>query len=198
MTIRISNNRSHLLLLAGCLIILPVIPLLLGAGGDERSRRQRNRREVESILYATSANTIPDWPMLVLVNGGSASASEIVAGALQDHQRAAVVGERTVGKGSVQTLHELDGGRSALKLTTAYYYLPSGRLIHRRPAAGDDDSWGILPDHAVALTDQERASMIDSWFQSNVIQSGGSGQTQQPIEMDRQLEKALELLRGQP
>lgn len=157
--------------------------------------KTRNRREVESILYATSANTIPDWPMLVLVNGGSASASEIVAGALQEHQRAAVVGERTVGKGSVQTLHELDGGRSALKLTTAYYYLPSGRLIHRRSAAGDD-AWGILPDHAVALTDAEQAAMIDSWFQSNVIESGEAGRTQQPIVIDRQLEKALEVLRG--
>ncbi len=136
--------------------------------------------------------------MLILVNGGSASASEIVSGALQDHQRAGVVGERTVGKGSVQTLLDLDDGRSALKLTTAYYYLPSGRLIHRRPAADEDDTWGILPDHVVPLADAEQASMIDSWFQSNVIVSAEAGRSQQSIMIDPQLAKALELLHGKP
>ena len=187
-----------------------IMDLRFNPGGDLRVARDvvdrfisegvvvttRNRREVESVMYATSANTIPDWPMLILVNGGSASASEIVAGALQDHQRAAVIGERTVGKGSVQTLLDLDGGRSALKLTTAYYYLPSGRLIHRRPEADEDDSWGILPDHVVPLTDTEQASMIDSWFQSNVIESTEGGRAQQSIIIDPQLAKALQLLRG--
>ena len=74
----------------------------------------------------------PDIPLVVLVDGGSASASEIVAGAIQDHDRGLIVGEQTFGKGSVQTVQTIgNGGRMKLKLTTALYYTPSGRCIHR-------------------------------------------------------------------
>lgn len=94
-----------------------------------------------------------DVPTVVLINKGSASGSEIVAGALQAHGAAVVVGERTYGKGSVQTVHQV-ANNAALKLTTQYYRLPAapgearGRLVHRRPGA---DQWGVDPDITVSV-----------------------------------------------
>lgn len=103
-----------------------------------------------TVLYeqrARGAGTRPDWPMLVLVDSYSASAAEIVAGALQDHHRAVIAGTRTWGKGSVQNLVELPDG-SALKLTVARYYTPSGASIQAR---------GIEPDVRIDQLDPARA-----------------------------------------
>lgn len=95
-------------------------------------------------------------PMVVLIDGSSASASEIVAAALQDHKRAVVMGERSFGKGSVQTLIPMEGGKAALKLTTAKYMRPSGKNIHRFPDSKEEDDWGVRPDVEVPLTRAER------------------------------------------
>lgn len=97
-------------------------------------------------------HTHPPMPLVVLVNQGSASAAEIVAGALQDHQRALIVGQRSFGKGSVQDLFNIGNGQAYLKLTTQYYQLPNGRIIHRQPLA---DTWGVDPDLAVLMTDEQ-------------------------------------------
>ena len=98
---------------------------------------QKGRDKAENRSYkATSSSTITDMPMVVLVNGGSASASEIVSGSLQDHKRAVVVGEKTFGKGSVQVILPISEDE-AIKLTIARYYLPSGRTIQ---------ALGVTPD----------------------------------------------------
>jgi len=98
---------------------------------------QKGRREVETKEYSAHiSNTITDVPVVVLINGGSASASEIVSGALQDHKRAVLVGEKTFGKGSVQVVLPITK-KEAIKLTIARYYLPSGRTIQ---------ALGVTPD----------------------------------------------------
>lgn len=102
--------------------------------------------QVLSEARATGPGTRPDWPMVILVNGYTASAAEIVAGALHDQGRAVVVGTRTFGKGSVQNIIELPDG-SALKLTVARYYTPSGRSIQAH---------GIEPDMVVEQLDADR------------------------------------------
>jgi carboxyl-terminal processing protease len=89
--------------------------------------------------------------MVVLINQNSASASEIVAAALQDHKRAAIVGQRSYGKGSVQNIIDLDGGNSVLKLTVASYYRPSGENIHRFKNAKATDKWGVTPDRGLEV-----------------------------------------------
>jgi carboxyl-terminal processing protease len=87
-----------------------------------------------------------DLPMAVLINQNSASASEILSAALQDHKRAVIVGQRSYGKGSVQNIIDLDGGNSVLKLTVASYYRPSGENIDRYKKAKNSDKWGVSPD----------------------------------------------------
>lgn len=93
----------------------------------------------------------PDIPIVVLVNDQSASASEILAACLQDRERAIVVGTRTFGKGSVQNVIPLEGGNAAMRLTTAYYYPPKGRLIHRRKEAKPEDPWGVVPSEGFTI-----------------------------------------------
>jgi carboxyl-terminal processing protease len=103
--------------------------------------------KLRSSYEATPGIAVPkDIPMVVLINNFSASASEIVAACLQDHRRAIVIGERTWGKGTVQNILDLEGGQSALKLTTATYWRPSGKNIHRRKDATDEEAWGVRPN----------------------------------------------------
>lgn len=106
---------------------------------EGRNRRPRN-------WAAKRFGTFTGFPMAVLINRYSASASEIVSACLQDHERAVVIGERSWGKGSVQNVIDLEDGQSALKLTTASYQRPSGENIHRFPDSKESDVWGVTPN----------------------------------------------------
>lgn len=159
-------------------------------------------------FHATLGEKEPPYPIIVLINGGSASAAEIVAGALQDHKRAIVMGTQSFGKGSVQSIFPLPQ-EGALKLTTAYYYTPSGRSIQAR---------GITPDVEVgngSLTAAKISGMklreadLENRLKSSEIEQGtkqkpdltesplpGNADVEKELKKDSQLFRALELLRS--
>ncbi|MFL5341546.1 MAG: S41 family peptidase [Gemmataceae bacterium] len=170
----------------------------------------RDRRGVGKTYEAKATKTHLEpaaaHPLVVLVNRNSASASEIVAAALQDHKRAAVVGERSYGKGSVQNVIELPDRepKVALKLTTASYWRPSGANIHRALDAKETDEWGVKPDAnlEVKLKPEERAKYLIQRRKRDVVQGkpgagpAKSAQDDLPLD-DKVLDKALEYLRGE-
>jgi carboxyl-terminal processing protease len=125
----------------------------------------RGRTDTDSRQRTGPRPKFRDLPLVVLTNDVSASASEILAGALKDHARAIVIGERTFGKGSVQHVQAITDA-TRLKLTTALYYLPSGRSPHRLP---DSETWGVEPDVKVELTPKEFRRIIERERESYVI-----------------------------
>ena len=112
-----------------------------------------------------------DLPLIVLVNQYSASASEIVSGALKDHKRALIVGERSFGKGSVQMLFPLADRSAYLKLTTSHYYLPSGRCLHREE---DSKTWGVDPDVTIEMTPEQMRAAIDARQDQDILRDANA------------------------
>lgn len=149
------RNNPGGLLLSAC----DVSDLFLTEGrivstkGRDREDDVHDAKEEDTLLLPAKS-----YPIAILINKYSASASEIVAAALQDHKRAVIIGERSYGKGSVQNVIPMEGRTSALKLTTASYWRPSGKNIHRFPDAKDSDEWGVKPDEGFEITmdDKER------------------------------------------
>jgi carboxyl-terminal processing protease len=175
----------------------------------------KGRNHKDEVYHAKSDGTLLQGegrpvPMAVLINKYSASASEIVAAALQDHGRSVVVGERSYGKGSVQNIILMENDTSALKLTTASYIRPSGKNIHRFPdkkdfeaAKLDPDEWGVKPDKGMEVPqkEQERVDYMIYRSDRDVIRKGPKppqldkdGKPKPPFE-DKVLNKAVEHLR---
>jgi carboxyl-terminal processing protease len=164
--------------------------------GEIVSTRGRNDEETQR-FNARPGDLTKGKPIIVLINGGSASASEIVAGALQDHKRATLVGTRSFGKGSVQTIIPLGAGNGALRLTTARYFTPSGRSIQAKGITPDIKILQEVPDDLKARTDVEGEASLRGHLKAEGNEESGSQSYVPPDEKDdRALKEALDLLRG--
>jgi len=164
--------------------------------GEIVSTRGRNAEETQR-FNARPGDMAKGKPLIVLINGGSASASEIVAGALQDHRRATLVGTRSFGKGSVQTIIPLGAGNGALRLTTARYYTPSGRSIQAKGITPDIEVLQEVPDDLKARTDTKGEASLRGHLKAEGNEESGSQSYVPPDEKDdAALKMALDLLRG--
>lgn len=176
-----------------------VCELFLPEGALIVSTRGRGGKVIDA-YEARGPAVYPDLPLKVLIDGDTASASEIVAAALQDHGRAVVVGDRSFGKGTVQQLLPLEAGRSLLKLTAASYWRPSGVNIHRLPGTPDAADWGVSPDDGsrVPLTDDERKAWYEWRRERDLLAVEGAEPPADPIRAplaaDAALARAVEQL----
>src|SRR5450759_4576643 len=167
--------------------------------GEIVSTRGRNPEETQRFT-AHGGDLTKGKPLIVLINGGSASASEIVAGALQDQKRATILGTRSFGKGSVQTIIPLGSDNGALRLTTARYFTPSGRSIQAKGIVPDIEVLQDLPDDIKAKTDTSTKG--EASLRGHLQGDAGKEQTgsQSYIPPDPKNDKALnmaeDLLRG--
>jgi carboxyl-terminal processing protease len=163
--------------------------------GEIVSTRGRNAEETQR-YNAKAGDLTKGKPLVVLINGGSASASEIVAGALQDHKRAAVLGTRSFGKGSVQTIIPL-GGNGAVRLTTARYYTPSGRSIQAKGIDPDVEILQEVPDELKGKDETKGEAGLRGHLKNDKEEKGGSS-AYVPTDpaKDKQLISAFDYLRG--
>jgi carboxyl-terminal processing protease len=164
--------------------------------GEIVSTRGRNPEETQR-FNARPGDLIKGKPLIVLINGGSASASEIVAGALQDQKRATLIGTRSFGKGSVQTIIPLGGGNGALRLTTARYYTPSGGSIQAKGITPDIEVLQDVPDNLKSQIDSKGEASLRGHLKAEGAEQTGSQSYVPPNESDdKALEMGLDLLRG--
>jgi len=155
----------------------------------------KGRATRATVLKASPGGEFLQGDLVVLVNRYSASAAEIVSGALKDWRRGLIVGERTFGKGSVQNVIQIRRDRAYLKLTTAYYYLPSGRLLHRKNGS---KTWGVDPDVKVQLTPEQTKRWLGIRRKTDLLQDIDAEELKSKLagqlDADLQLQTALLLL----
>ena len=166
--------------------------------GEIVSTRGRNAEETQR-RTAKAGDLAKGKPVIVLINGGSASASEIVAGALQDHKRATLVGTRSFGKGSVQTIIPLGSGNGALRLTTARYFTPSGKSIQAKGISPDIEVLQDLPDDVKAKSDTNtkgEASLRGHLKAEGDEQTGSQSYVPPDAKNDKALKTGADLLHG--
>jgi carboxyl-terminal processing protease len=130
--------------------------------------RDRHHEEVQ--YHNTQPKRFPKLPVVVLVNGQTTGGSELIAAALQDHKRAAIAGQRTLGKATVQTALYVDIPGASIKLTSGEFLRPSGKNLHRRPESGPRDDWGIRPDRELEfpLSPQLAKELKEQWHQQTL------------------------------
>jgi carboxyl-terminal processing protease len=164
--------------------------------GEIVSTRGRNADASQRFL-ARGSDMTKAKPLIVLINGGSASASEIVAGAWQDHRRATIIGSRSFGKGSVQTIIPLGPGNGALRLTTARYFTPSGRSIQAKGITPDIEVLQEVPEELKARASTRGESSLLGHLKGDGQEETGS-QSYVPLDPrnDKALNVALDLMRG--
>jgi carboxyl-terminal processing protease len=166
------------------------------ARGEVVSTRGRTPEETQRFT-AHGGDLTKGKPLVVLINGGSASASEIVAGALHDHKRATVIGTRSFGKGSVQTIIPLGTGNGALALTTARYFTPSGHSIQAKGVTPDIEVLQDVPDELKARSDTKSEATMRGHLSAEGAEQTGSQAYVPPAEKDdKALAAAFNFLRG--
>lgn len=165
--------------------------------GEIVSTRGRNADETQRYNARPGNDISKGKPLIVMINGGSASASEIVAGALQDHKRATLVGTRSFGKGSVQTIIPLGQGNGALRLTTARYYTPSGRSIQAKGIAPDVKILEDVPADLKGKVSSEGEASLKGHLKNGKNEKKGSQAYVPPDpKKDKQLHAAIAMLQG--
>jgi carboxyl-terminal processing protease len=167
---------------------IEVSELFLPQGATIVSTRGRGKAPRQTLAQADGPAHFTNFPMVVLVNGGSASAAEIVAGALHDNKRAVLVGETTFGKGSVQNVVQIEDGAAA-RITTAHYYTPSGRCIHEK---------GIEPDISIPVSPEEwqQVQLKRISLETPALLDPKNKPADLDKVTDRQLDRAVDLLKG--
>jgi carboxyl-terminal processing protease len=178
---------------------------LFVSSGTIVSGEAANGEELFRMSARANRAYLADWPVVILINQGSASASEIVSGCVQAHDAGIIVGQRSWGKGSVQTVHQVSS-ESNVKLTTQYYRLPSpdggmtpGRLVHKRRGSSD---WGVIPDVEVRMSPDQITKSNELRQKADLILIDSETDDRPDINdlitkgLDPQLETALLLLRA--
>jgi carboxyl-terminal processing protease len=173
-----------------------VASLFLG-DGNVATVRSRGGKDVD--YPSTAENKFLDFPVVVLVNGETSGGAELIAAALQDHKRAVVVGQRTLGKASIQTMVALGVPNAGLKLTNGVFLRPSGKNLNRGADSKPGDDWGDRPDpHMEVRVSPELGRQLRDWWLEQSLRPGGSSEAL-PLDdprADPQRVAAVEALRG--